>query len=429
MRLVAIALIVPICATPSSSALAQDEHSASAEEREEALRVFLDCDDCDFDYFRAEITFVNYVRDREDAQVHILITTQPTGGGGTEFTINLIGLKNFSGANEVLRYASTSIDTEDEVRQGLAQLVKLALLRYVAETPLAAQIEVSHTAQLAPTGPADDAWNYWVFRSFASARFNGEESRTAMSFSGSFSADRTTEEWKIRSGINGQYGETSFELSDARIFTNVTRNFDATGLVVRSVSDHWGVGFGASATASTFVNQDLTLRLAPAVEYNIYPYEESTRRQFTFSYAVGVSAVNYEEETIFDKTFETLFDQTFTVFLDMKQPWGSTSMAVEAANFLHDPSKYRVVFFGALNLRVRRGLSFNIFASTSVIRDQLFLPKEALTDEEILVQRRQLATSYRYSLSFGITYTFGSIYNNVVNSRFAGASGGILRVF
>jgi len=39
------------------------------------LRVYLDCDACDFDYLRTEVTFVDYVRDRQDAAVHILVTS------------------------------------------------------------------------------------------------------------------------------------------------------------------------------------------------------------------------------------------------------------------------------------------------------------------------------------------------------------------
>ena len=45
------------------------------------------------------------------------------------------------------------------------------------------------------------------------------------------------------------------------------------------------------------------------------------------------------------------------------------------------------------------------------------------TDEEILLQRRQVSTSYSYFAGVGITYTFGSIFNNVVNPRFEGANG------
>ena len=122
-------------------------------------------------------------------------------------------------------------------------------------------------------------------------------------------------------------------------------------------------------------------------------------------------------------------DHTVTVSFDMKQPWGQTGLALEAANFLRDAAKYRVVLNGTLDFRIVRGLSLTVSGSASRIRDQVFLPARGLTTEEILVQRRQLATDYRFNLALGVSLTFGSIYNNVVNSRFAGSSGGIIRTF
>jgi len=59
-----------------------------------------------------------------------------------------------------------------------------------------------------------------------------------------------------------------------------------------------------------------------------------------------------------------------------------------------------------------------------LIRNQLYLARSGLSDEEILTERRQLATDSRYSISFGFSYTFGSIFNNVVNPRFDGGRGG-----
>lgn len=58
--------------------------------------MFLDCNfGCDEEFVRREITFVDYVRDRRDADVHILLTTEGTGGG-TEYTIKFIGLGRFA---------------------------------------------------------------------------------------------------------------------------------------------------------------------------------------------------------------------------------------------------------------------------------------------------------------------------------------------
>jgi hypothetical protein len=53
-----------------------------------------------------------------------------------------------------------------------------------------------------------------------------------------------------------------------------------------------------------------------------------------------------------------------------------------------------------------------------MIHDQLGLPKGGASTEEILLQTKRLSTQYTYYSSFGLSYTFGSIYNNVVNPRF-----------
>ena len=88
------------------------------------------------------------------------------------------------------------------------------------------------------------------------------------------------------------------------------------------------------------------------------------------------------------------------------------------SSYLHDSGKYSTSVFGDLSFRVVRGLSVNLSASTSLVRDQLYLAREDQTDEEILTEQRQLATDSRYRVSFGFSYTFGSIFNNVVNPRF-----------
>ncbi|MFH1686770.1 MAG: hypothetical protein ABIE70_04525 [bacterium] len=44
--------------------------------------------------------------------------------------------------------------------------------------------------------------------------------------------------------------------------------------------------------------------------------------------------------------------------------------------------------------------------------------KGEASDEDVLLRRHELATSYDYYMSVGISYTFGSIYNDVVNARF-----------
>ena len=251
----------------------------------EALRVFLDCGRCDFDYLRREVTFVNYVRDRPDAQVHVLVTRENTGGGGTAVTLDFMGLAEFEGIEDQLVYYTSQNDTDDDERRQLAQSLRLGLVRYAAQTALGQELEVSFGSgplgqRPANAQPTDDPWNFWVFRTRFRVELESEERENTKRFSGSFSANRTTDMWKMNIGINSNYREDTFELTDST-FTNVRRDNALTTRVIKSLGDHMGFGFGGSALSSSFRNQDLSLRVAPAIEYNFFPYSESTRRQFT----------------------------------------------------------------------------------------------------------------------------------------------------
>lgn len=402
----------------------------------EALRVFLDCGPCDDDFLRREITFVNYVRDRPDAQVHVLVTREGTGGGGRAWTLDFYGLQEFEGLDDQLVFYTSQDDTDDSERRALAQTLRLGLVRYAAQTSLGQRLEVSATPS-GPLGgarrngnaqPEDDPWNFWVFRTRVRVFVDAEEREDTKSFSGSFSANRTTDIWKIRIGVNGNYREDTFELTDST-FTNVRRNNALDARFIRSVGEHMGIGFGGSAITSSFRNQDLTLRVAPAVEYNFFPYSESTRRQFTVSYSAGYNSFRYDEQTIFDLFEEDRINHAVQTSFEANEPWGESDVTVEFSQFLDQPDQRRFVLSGDLDIRLFRGFFLNLNGNSSLIGDQIYLARRDATDAEILVRQRQLATNYEWQFRVGFTYSFGSIFNNVVNSRFAGSSGGFIRSF
>ena len=135
-----------------------------------------------------EITFVNYVRDRTLADVHVLITTQATGGGGTEYTLKFIGLERFKGLENTLTYSASQTSTADERRRGLVSMLKLGLVGYVADSPLASRLKVTFDPppnQQQATA-ASDPWNFWVFRIGASGEVEAEEQNNQRDFSSFF---------------------------------------------------------------------------------------------------------------------------------------------------------------------------------------------------------------------------------------------------
>lgn len=133
---------------------------------------------------------------------------------------------------------------------------------------------------------------------------------------------------------------------------------------------------------------------------------------------MGLAYFDYTEETIFDKLSETLPKHSLEIAYEVTQPWGSTDVTLIASQFLNDVSKNRVTLRGDLSLRVFRGLSLNLGGRASHIADQLSLPKGDLTDEDILLRERERATNFSYSGRIGLSYSFGSVFSNVVNPRF-----------
>ena len=389
-----------------------------------ALKVFLDCEPyyCDPDFFRTEITWVNWVRDRTDAEIQLLVTTQTTGSGGREYTLRFLGLGAQVTHQDELRHSSSATATEDDRRRGLVRMVKLGLAPFAARAG-AVDLQVNSTG--GPAGGAgvqqpDDPWNYWVFRVSGNGYFSGESRANSAELYGSLRATRTTDLWKLRFELQGNRSTSHFEFDSGDSFDSKLISAGASALAVRSLGDHWSVGVNLSARRSDNENTDLALRIRPGLEFNVFPYHESTTRQLTFLYEIGVSGFQYQDTTIFDKVSETRPNQSLTASLVTKQPWGSTNLSLSGGSNLDDWSQNRVTLFGSLNIRVVKGLQANFFGSYSRLRDQLYLPKGGATDEEVLLRLRQLQTSYRYFVSVGLSYTFGSIFNNIVNPRFGG---------
>src|SRR5262249_14984964 len=236
-----------------------------------------------------------------------------------------------------------------------------------------------------------DPWNLWVFRTNVGGSFNGEQSNKSRSLRGSASANRTTDDWRLNFAINSDYRADTFQLSDEGTFESITRGSNGDATVVKSLSQHWSLGLLGSAQSSTFLNYDLRVRVAPGIEYNFFPYSQSTRRMLTLQYTVGFDSHNYREETIYGKTTEKLVDHKLTTSLSLRQPWGTASGSVDLSQYLTAPDKYSISAFGGTNIRLFKGFSFNIFTQLSRTRDQIYLPKGEATDEEILVRQRQLA--------------------------------------
>jgi hypothetical protein len=417
--IVFLLLLWLFCSLPTTHLLADDPKVNVDDLKESAPKVFLDCRRCDRDYFRNEITYVNYVRDRKDADIHVLVTDQSTGSGGREYTFAFIGLNQFAGLDNTLTYSSSPNNTRDDTRKGHVEVMKRGLFPYVLNTPIAEHIYLTFRQRLEPTA-VEDPWNFWVFSISGDIRLSGETSRSSRSLDMNVSANRVTPDWKLRLGLSGEFDKRTYDYEDEYI-ESISEEKNVTGMLVKSISDHWSIGGWVEAEANTYSNLDLLLTVAPAIEYNLWPYSESTRRQLLFLYKIGYNHANYTDETVYYKISETLFNQSLTVTLSIREPWGNVSASVEGSHYFHDFEKNRLQVNANLDIRVFKGLSVDIWGRYDLVHDQLSLPLGDASLDEVLLARKELLTAYDYSISVGLRYTFGSVYSNVVNPRFGRA--------
>ena len=399
----------------------------------DSLKVFLDCQDytpCYHDYVRVEIDYVDYVNVREAADVHVLVTSLATGAGGREFSFRLVGQGPFRGVNDEVLYASLPTDTEENVRQGVVRTLKLGLVRYVLHTAVGHQLRVMrHTPEegsesAAPRAGVDDPWDHWVLRGRFNAYYESEASNSSSNLNGSVSASRVTDAWKFSLSSYRDTRRSEYTFSDGTGYISTRRAYDVTGQAIKSLGRHWAAGGKAFVAASTYENKDRVVNATAALEYNVFPYAESTRRQLTFQYLVGITAFDYNEPTVYDKLSETVPRHTLRTAFDMKQTWGSLSADLDLSQYLHDTSMSRRTVSAEMDVRLFKGFALNLEGRAASIHDQLYLALGEASAEEVLARQRQLATLYRRSFRVGISYTFGSIFSSVVNTRLSNFVGG-----
>jgi hypothetical protein len=402
--------------------LAQTEKNAEEKTGERAPLVFLECATCDIPFIQSQISFVNFVKESSQAQVHILITTSITEPG-EEYTLSFKGRNEFAGDNDLLRYQPEEGATPEEVKKGLAHTLELGLMRYVGKTPVSSRISINFLDKVKPTSVVD-RWNFWVFSLSVNSFLSGEQTYRNGMYFGSFSANRVTPEMKIRLSLSAMHEKDRFNYED-EVIKSASDSQNFQGLAVKSLNDHWSVGAYLSVNTSTYANIKLAVSPAPAIEYDLFPYSESTRRQLRFLYRLSFKSVAYRKETIYLKTRENLWQESLSVTLELVQKWGTISTSLEGANYLHDFSKNRLDLWGEISLRLFQGFNFNLHGGYSKIHDQLSLPREGASYEDVLLRRKQLATTFDYFFSVGLSYTFGSLKSKVVNPRFGDGGGGV----
>ena len=415
-RKILILLFILLIITPRL--FPQNDTNNLANIRNNAIKVFLDCGICDLNYLRENIQFVNYVSFEQEADVYILVTSQQTASRGNELSFFFIGQNRFKGINDTLKIITKLNETDDERRDKSTHIISVGLIRYVAKTDFLDYLKISLNLPQQNMQKIDDPWDSWFFRLSSNFYANGEKSFSSINTWSSFRINRITPNSKYEFNFTNNYNSSNYLINDSVSIKSSTNYNGFNNLIVKSLGEHWSIGGSVDIASSEYRNLKFSFTLKPSIEFNIYPFSEATRRQFRFLYGVGISQNYYNDTTIYMKTKEFLFLHSLNIAFEQIETWGSINLSARWRNYLKNFKFNNLNIYSQISFRLFKGLSFDLSGGVSLVHDQINLPKKGASYEEILTRQRQLESQYDYWLSGGLSFSFGSIYNNVVNPRF-----------
>jgi len=407
-----VSFLLALAASPQAHA-----QSPASQATGPRVTVHVTCAPCDVPSLRGALTFVEFLDTPDGADVLVVITSRDVDQT-REWRVAITGRGRFASRDRAILVPVATDAPLADVRTQLTRVMRLGLTEFAADGEAGAKADVTYARQTGTTLSPHDPWNYWVFRLGAHTYGNGEEQTFEGYYEVSASANRTTEDWKVRLSGNRGLSRSSFRIDETETIKTRLSDFSTDVLIVRSLGARLSGGLAGSMNGSTYSNTERAMRLTPAIEFDFFPYSESTKRSLTVQYDIGVAHYNYFEPTIFDRLEETVAQHGVGMSLGLDQPWGAVGSEFIFTQQLSAPERTRMSFSGNFNVRLFKSLSFNGSGGYSRIRDQFTLEKGEASPDEVLLRQRQLETGYRYSMSFGISYSFGALSNATVNPRF-----------
>ena len=382
-------------------------------------KFYIKCERCDNSFLKNEISYVDHVRDQGLADIQLFIYRNRNANNGNRYTLDYIGANKFSDNKISLTLDTNPKMTRDEIRNSLKRKIELGLIHYLMKTDIADNIVISIDSQISNVNSnesSSDKWKNWVFQTAGEANFENETSRKQSNFEIQFDADKVTDKIKLQIDLDFEKSNNRYENNDNIFISKRNRN----GLNVKSVwsiNDKWSAGFKAGLGGDTYQNINFRHWVQPAIEYSFFPYNEFVRREMVINYGIGYGYRNYIEETIYDKFEEYVYVHVIGFETRFRQPWGEIYTHLSGKSFLQDPSKNSMRLNSWFSIRIFEGLSFRVGGEIELIRDQISLPKGNASIEDLLLQQKEIATDFYSEFRVGLSYTFGSAFNNYLNSR------------
>jgi len=399
--------------------------SSYGQVEKENLKIFYDCNtwSCEETYIKQNLPEVEFVRDRNYADVHILIVSEENGSGGQKFYLEFSGQNNFKELQEKLDFSTGSDDTREQKRKKLLKYLQLGLMKFWLKKGLEERIDIKISSPKINQKAEKDPWNNWVFKLGVNGWFNGSSNNSTESYSGRASATQTKEKNKFSFSVYYSKRKNTYTYGEDEIVSD-KESFSLSTNRIFGINQHWSYAFFGKFNSSVYSNYDQAYELYGGIEYSFFPYKESSKKSLVISVQAGSLYNKYYEKTIYNQTEELLWRSKIDFNGDIVKKWGSLYAGFEYRTYFHDFDLNSMGFNLGTNLRIAKGLSFNTNAYYGIKHDQINIAAGDLSLEETLLAQKELQSDYQYYFSIGFSYSFGSIYNTIVNPRFDSSNGG-----
>jgi len=385
------------------------------------LKVYLDCDwNCDDDFLQREMPYIDFYQDPKTSNLHIIVNRERSSNGGKIVTFRFIGANEFKNVNNTLTIDVLPNTSDNSQRKQYLEVLNKGVYAYIIRTKANDVASLSYSEIETDEKEIEkDKWNNWVFRTSASGYINGEEGYSYRSYNGRLTANRITAESKFTSSFSMNSNISKFEYENFSLVTEKKSKY-ANMTFVKSQGEHFSIGARANYTQSTLQNYDGHYKFSPCIEYNIFPYSESSEHRMSLLYGVSTNHNDYTDTTVYLKVSENFVSHLLYLSYHNSQTWGSLSLSIYGDQILDkdDLKKYNIGISSNIDWNIAKGLALNFWGYIDLDRAQIHLPLNGATYEEIILRQKELESNYFYRLDFGLSYTFGSMKNNVVNPRF-----------
>jgi hypothetical protein len=269
-----------------------------------------------------------------------------------------------------------------------------------------------------------DPWKSWIFDLYGSAMFSSHKTYQDFSFSGGLYCSKVTPEIKFESMNNFFLNESRikiFDDNDSVVYSFFwsQKDYSSDNLLVKSLGNHCGIGGIASFNKSEYNNLDFQILAGPAIEFNLFSYEDVATREFKFLYTILYEYSDYKKVTVFNRMSDQLFRQdlriNFSYYLSQR---GTISANVYGSTYLDDLSQFSLGATAMISVNLFKGLSVRFSGGMSYYENQRTLRKEPYSEVNYIPGQWELEKQFGYSFGIGLSFRFGSKNNNTVNARF-----------